>query len=121
MNGKDPIEEELGKAGVAPSVPPSVVRLDKFRIMSDTDVPPEEFLMRLFGKPWEWNLGKLFFDAMGVMPSLTLEALQNEVMAISGIKQPKYYDKVFKLAVDQRIVQTTMDKHGRVVVILIPS
>ena len=51
MNGKDPIEEELGKAGVAPSVPPSVVRLDKFRIMSDTDVPPEEFLMRLFGKP----------------------------------------------------------------------
>jgi hypothetical protein len=72
-------------------------------------------------QPWEWNLGKLFFDAMGVMPSLTLEALQNEVMAISGIKQPKYYDKVFKLAVDQRIVQTTMDKHGRVVVILIPS
>ena len=52
-------------------------------------------------QPWEWNLGKLFFDAMGVMPSLTLEALQNEVMAISGIKQPKYYDKVFKLAVDQ--------------------
>ena len=51
MNGKDPIEEELGKAGVAPSVPPSVVKLDKFRIMSDTDVPPEEFLMRLFGKP----------------------------------------------------------------------
>ena len=49
------------------------------------------------------------------------EALQNEVIAISGIKQPKYYDKVFKLAVDQRIVQTTMDKHGRVVVILIPS
>ena len=72
-------------------------------------------------QPWEWNLGKLFLDAMGVMPSLTLEALQNEVMAISGIKQPKYYDKVFKLAVDQRIVQTTMDKHGRVVVILIPS
>ena len=51
MNGKDPIEEELGKAGVAPSVPPPVVKLDKFRIMSDTDVPPEEFLMRLFGKP----------------------------------------------------------------------
>ena len=72
-------------------------------------------------QPWEWDLRKLFFDAMGVMPSLSLETLQNEVMARSGIKQPKYYDKVFKLAVDQRIVQTTMDKHGRVVAILTPS
>lgn len=70
---------------------------------------------------WEWDLRKLFFDAMGVMPSLPLEALQNEVMALSGIKQPKYYDKVFKLAVDQRIVQTTMDKRSRVVAILTPS
>ena len=70
---------------------------------------------------WEWDLRKLFFDAMGVMPSLPLEALQNEVMALSGIKQPKYYDKVFKLAVDQRIVQTTLDKRSRVVAILTPS
>ena len=72
-------------------------------------------------QPWTWDLRKLFYDAMGVMPSLPLEALQNEVMALSGIKQPKYYDKVFKLAVDQRIMQTTMDKHGRVVAILTPS
>ena len=55
------------------------------------------------------------------MPSLSLEALQNEVMVRSGIRQPKYYDKVFKLAIDQRIIQTTMDKHSRVVVILTPS
>jgi hypothetical protein len=84
----------------------------------------QDYIIRNDGnarQPWEWNLGKLFFDAMGVMPSLTLEALQNEVMSISGIKQPKYYDKVFKRAGDQRIVQTTMDKHGRVVAILIPS
>ena len=72
-------------------------------------------------QPWEWNLRKLFLDAMGDLPSLPLEALQNEVMTISGIKQPKYYDKVFKLAVDRRIVQTTMDKHYRVVAILSPD
>ena len=71
--------------------------------------------------PWEWNLHKLFADAMGVQPTLSLEMLQTEVMRISGIKQPKYYEKVFKLAIDQRIVQTTMDKRGRVVAILTPS
>ena len=33
----------------------------------------------------------------------------------------KYYDKVFKLAIDQRIVQTTMDRNGRIVVIPVSS
>ena len=70
---------------------------------------------------WEWNLHLLFNDALSGFPSLTLEALQNQVMSLSGIKQPKYYEKVFKLAVDHRVVRTTMDNHGRVVVILSPS
>ena len=51
MNEMDPIEEELCQAGIASPVSPLVVKLDKFRIMSDTDVPPEEFLLRQFGKP----------------------------------------------------------------------
>ena len=72
-------------------------------------------------QPWEWNLRLLFTDALGMFSSLPLEALQNEVMHLSGIVQPKYYDKVFSLAVDQRVIQTTMDRRGRVVVILIPS
>ena len=70
---------------------------------------------------WEWNLRQLFADALADRPSLPLDALQNEVMALSGIKQPKYYDKVFNLAVDQRIVKTTMDQRGRIVALLIPS
>lgn len=42
-------------------------------------------------------------------------------LSLSGIQQPKYYDKVFNLAVDQHIVRTTMGGiHGRVVVILTP-
>ena len=70
---------------------------------------------------WEWNLRQLFTDALADRPSLPLDALMNEVMSLSGIKQPKYYDKVFNLAVDQRIVKTTMDQRGRIVALLIPS
>ena len=232
MKEIDPIEEELAQAGEVSPVSPTLVKLDKCRIMSDTDVPAEDFLMRLFGKPcfprrdlstvtgtekcgktfftsmlmaccaektdvfcveqtftrkyrimeklcykidenglpqitampdfqsrdsngqyqtnkpeayqiksdtadkfnqkyiihndgnarqpWEWDLGMLFGDALSQYPSLTLEALQDQVMSLSGIKQPKYYDKVFSLAVDRRVVQTTMDRNGRVVAILTP-
>ena len=72
-------------------------------------------------RPWEWNLRPLFSDAFGSIPSLPLENLQNQVMKLSEIKQPKYYEKVFDLAVGQRVISTTMDKHGRVVAVLIPS
>ena len=146
MNEMDPIEEELCQAGIASPVSPLVVKLDKFRIMSDTDVPPEEYMTN---KPeayqissekadtfnqdyiirndanarlsWEWNLKKLFGDAMDDSAEMGLDALQDSVMSLSGIKQPKYYDKVFKLAADQRVVQTTMDRYGRVVVIPVTS
>ena len=67
--------------------------------------------------PWEWDMQKLFNDAMGDCAEMGMEMLQNHVMKLSGIKQSKYYDKVFKLAVDQRVVQTTINNHGRVVVI----
>ena len=72
-------------------------------------------------RPWEWDLRLLFSDAMSGLPSMGQEALQNEVMSLAGIRQPKYYDKVFQLAMDQRVVQTTMDRNGRIVAILIPS
>lgn len=72
-------------------------------------------------QPWEWNLRLLFDDALSDRPTMPLEALQNEVMSLSGIMQKKYYDKVFNLAVGQRVVQTTMDRNGRIVAITIPS
>jgi RecA-family ATPase len=70
---------------------------------------------------WEWDLKKLFGDAMDDSAEMGLDELQDSVMSLSGIKQPKYYDKVFKLAADQRVVQTTMDRYGRVVVIPVTS
>lgn len=72
-------------------------------------------------QPWEWNLRLLFDDAMDGAQMLSTDMLKNRVMEKSGIQQPKYYDKVFQLAVDQRIVQTTMNRNGRIVVISLPS
>ncbi len=71
--------------------------------------------------PWEWDLRRLFDNAMEGRAQMTQEDLQEAVMRISGIQQPKYYDKVFRLACDKRIIQTTMNRNGRVVVISIPS
>ena len=71
--------------------------------------------------PWEWDLRRLFDNAMEGHAQMTQEDLQEAVMRISGIQQPKYYDKVFRLACDKRIIQTTMNRNGRVVVIPIPS
>ena len=71
-------------------------------------------------QPWEWDVRRLFGDAMGSRASMSLDHLQREVMALSGIVQKNYYEKVWRLAVDQRVVKTTMDHNGRVVAIHIP-
>ena len=49
----DLLQEELtrGESGAAESVSPLVAKLDGYRIMSDTVVPEEDFLMKMFGRP----------------------------------------------------------------------
>ena len=47
--------------------------------------------------------------------------LQDAVMRLARIKAAKYYDKVYRLAVDRRIVQSTLNVNGRVVVIPLPA
>ena len=90
---KDPVREELARAGEASQITPSLRKLDGCRIMTDTDVPEEDLQ----------------------------EELQRRVMELSHIEQPKYYGKVFDLAVEKRVVCTTLNKGGRVVVISPPS
>lgn len=70
---------------------------------------------------WEWDLRSLFNDALSDASQLSVDMLKKRVMELSGILQPKYCDKVFQLAVDQRIIQTTMNCNGRIVVIPVPS
>lgn len=69
-------------------------------------------------KPWAWDLRRLFGDAMGGSAMMSRDDLKMRVMSLSNIRQSKYYDKVFGMALEQRIVQTTMDRNGRIVVIM---
>lgn len=68
--------------------------------------------------PWEWDLHRLFADAIGDRASVGQDDLMRCVMERSHILQQKYYDKVLRMALEQRIVRTTMDRNGRVVVIM---
>ena len=47
----DDIESELDQAGQVSPVSPLLLKLDGCRITSETEVPKEEFLFRMFGKP----------------------------------------------------------------------
>ena len=92
--------------------------------LEKADTFNQQYIIRNDGnqrQPWEWNLRRLFDDAMGSVAEMSPDNLKKKVMDISGIKQPKYYDKVFKLASEKRIVKSTMAKSGRIVVIPIPS
>ena len=45
------LADELPLAGQVSAVSPSLMKLDGYRITSETEVPDEEFLMRMYGKP----------------------------------------------------------------------
>lgn len=98
---------------------------EAYQIKSEkADTFNQKYIIRNEGnarQSWEWNLELLFNDALSDAAELAVDMLKKRVMTISGILQPKYYDKVFQLAVDQRVIQTTMDRHGRIVVISVPS
>ncbi|MCR5242083.1 MAG: AAA family ATPase [Prevotella sp.] len=70
--------------------------------------------------PWEWDLRRLFSDAMGNLPSLSDEQLKQAVMKLSRIRQYQYYYKVLDEAEKQGIVRKTLDRYRRVAIILVP-
>ena len=69
------------------------------------------------GKSWEWNLQTLFTDAMAGCAMIGLDMLKTNAMKMAKIKYAQYYDKLFQQALDKRVIQTTLDRNGRVVVI----
>ena len=98
---------------------------EAYQIKSEkADTFNQKYIIRNDGnarQSWEWDLRSLFNDALSDASQLPVDMLKKRVMALSCIQQPKYYDKVFQLAVDQRVIKTTMDRNGRIVVITIPS
>jgi len=67
-----------------------------------------------------WDFRKLFDTAMGGAASLGYDELQRRAMSMSGIRLKPYYDKVFEVAEQQRVVKKVLDKSGRVAVIMLP-
>ena len=98
MNNYNHIEEELDHAGEVSPVSPMVVQLDKFRIMPDTEIPQEDFLFRMFGRPCfprrdistitgQEKCGKTFFTSMLMAcctekKVLELERIREEPMKV---------------------------------------
>ena len=98
---------------------------EAYQIKSEkADTFNQKYIIRNDGnarQSWEWDLRSLFNDALSDASQLPVDMLKKRVMTLSCIQQPKYYDKVFQLAVDQRVIKTTMDRNGRIVVITVPS
>ena len=71
--------------------------------------------------PWEWDLRRLFADAMNTRAMMSPDDLQRDVMKLSGIRVANYYKKVFEQAVEQRVIKTEMIRGGRIAVIPLPT
>lgn len=72
-------------------------------------------------RPWEWDLCRLFGDAMNTRAMMSPDDLQRDVMKLSGIRVANYYKKVFEQAVEQRVIKTEMIRGGRIAVIPLPT
>ena len=79
----------------------------------------QKYIIHGDGDSWEWDLRLLFADAMGTRAMVGRDELKRQVMTMANIRAPRYYDKLFQMAIDQRVIQTTMDRSGRVVVIMV--
>jgi hypothetical protein len=58
---------------------------------------------------------------MGSRATWTYNDLMAEVMRLGNIKWKQYYYKLFDKAEERRVVKKTMDRCGRVVIMLLPS
>lgn len=70
--------------------------------------------------PWRWDLRKLFGTVMGSCATMGYQDLMRAVMEEAHIRQRNYYEKVFSMAEEERVVRKDKDGCGRIVVILLP-
>ena len=71
-------------------------------------------------QPWKWDFRKLFSTCIGSLPTVGYQDLKETVKKEANIKSDKYYDKLFTMAEEERVVKKTQDRCGRVVVMLSP-
>lgn len=71
-------------------------------------------------QPWKWDFRKLFSICIGSLPTVGYQDLKETVKKEANIKSDKYYDKLFAMAEEERVVKKIQDRCGRVVVMLSP-
>ena len=81
----------------------------------------QDYIIRHDDDTWEWDLSRLFREAMGPRACWSPDDLMNEVMRLSHIRRKYYYNRLAEKAEELRIVKKTLDRYGRVVVILLPE
>jgi hypothetical protein len=70
--------------------------------------------------PWRWDLRRLFGTVMGSRASMGYQDLMKEVMEEAHIRHKNYYEKVFSMAEEERVVRKDKDGCGRIIVIQLP-
>ena len=93
---------------------------DVYKVKGDVlDTFNQKYILRYGNddKSWEWKLKMLFTDGMAGCAMTAQDRLKENVMKLANIQYEKYYDKLFQEALDKRVIQTTLDRSCRVVVI----
>ena len=96
----------------------------KFASYDSREMPESlnsEYIISHENSEWEWDLQRLFRDAMGNRASWGYKDLMKEVMRLSHIKWNQHYYKLLAKAEEQRIVKKTLDRCGRVVIMNVPN
>lgn len=70
---------------------------------------------------WEWNLRKLFSDCFGGRALMGYQDLMDTAMKLSLIKRSKYFEKVFRMAEEAKVVRADQDRCGRPVAMMLPQ
>ena len=70
---------------------------------------------------WECNLRKLFSDCFKDRALMGYQDLMETAMQLSLIKRSKYFEKVFRMAEEAKVVRAEKDRCGRPVAMMLPQ
>ena len=90
---------------------------------ADIDTLNQEFIIEHPDnpkRPWEWDLRKLFTTAIGNRATVSYQELTDITMELGHIKRKPYFEKVFSMAEQAKVVRKDQDRCGRIVVMLLP-
>ena len=93
---------------------------DGSKATASEDALNQDYIISHDANSWEWDLKRLFTDAMGDLPSMGSDQLMEAVMKLSHIKHSQYYHRLLFEAVRRGYVTKTTDRYKRVAFVLPP-